>query len=59
MNNSISKKNNFLMFFGELNREHFQISPTWCEYYEPFELEEIKKEDVSMEWIENNIYNFR
>jgi len=42
-----------MLLFGVLRRQHFELSPVWCEYHEPSEMENI---NVPKEWIYTNLF---
>ncbi|MGF7212419.1 hypothetical protein GGE65_007046 [Skermanella aerolata] len=43
-----------VMFWsGELTKHIFDLSPVWCEYYAPWELDELERRGVDREWALN------
>jgi len=54
MADNILKNGSFILLFGVLSKRHFELSPVWCEYYEPQELDEF---DLSEIWIQANLFN--
>ena len=57
MPNEIISKDKLRMYFGSPNKEAFEISPIWCEFYVPFELDDMKAAGVSDQWIQENLYD--
>lgn len=55
MDSNIIRYGVFHLFFGCLNRKHFNISPIWCEYYEPSELDDIEEAGVPKAWLYDHI----
>lgn len=52
MSDDLLKYGAFLLFFGVLNRRHFDLSPVWCEYYKPSEMDDI---EAPKDWINSNL----
>ncbi|KID56178.1 hypothetical protein JF50_18035 [Pseudoalteromonas luteoviolacea] len=53
MTNDTLKCGTFFFRFGILSRRHFELTPVWCEYDEPSELDDV---GVSDEWIQTNLF---
>lgn len=48
----IFSKKEFKISTEELSENHFEVHPIWCEYYEPFEIDEIVRWwGIDKEWL--------
>lgn len=54
MSIELLKYDGLYLFFGVLTKKHFDVSPIWCEYHEPSELEDFG--DVPKGWLEKNLF---
>jgi len=55
MKKTIEKYNNLVVYYGRLNKKAFDISPIWCEYYSPVELEGLVSMGIPEEWLKKKI----
>lgn len=51
---NVIKYGDFHLFFGELKQENFRQFEVWCEYYEPWELEDFPS--IPRGWLEQHLF---